>query len=233
MTYRIVPAAAWRRLRWGTPALIGPTDEWWVHHGAVGAPTLATLRAYERYHVANNGWLALGYNFAIGYEHDAAQIYEARGWHRAGAHTSGRNTRSHAVLLIGDWTSKRVPDEMVKALVWLTREGHRVGALRRPRISGGHLQAPGQNTRCPGAGGLDAVNRARILLSAPANIEEDVMSPAQEAKLDRAITLCEAVLDKIGDRPEGSPTVLGDLGRLRRGQRGLLEDAGVEVVDEP
>jgi hypothetical protein len=194
---RIVPAAAWRRLQWRTVPRIGPTGEFYVHHGAAGAPTLATLRAYEAWHVRNNGWSALGYNFAITGD---GTIYEGRGWLAQGAHTSGRNTVSHAVVLVGDFSSARVSDAAVEALAWLTVEGHRVGALRTPTITGGHREAPGQSTSCPGNGGMDAVARARRLLTGPPRPlppviatpepkENDVMTPAQEAKLDEALKL--------------------------------------------
>jgi hypothetical protein len=188
---KIVPATAWRKLTWRPLTPIGPTSEWWVHHGATGTPDLATLIGYERYHVLTLGWWAPGYNFAITGD---GTVYELRGWLRQGAHTSGRNLISHAVLLVGDWTSKTVPEPMVQALADLTREGHRVGALRSPTISGGHREAPGQSTTCPGRGGLEAVDRARKLLAAP-TVKEDVMTPEQEAKLDRALALLEGQQD--------------------------------------
>jgi hypothetical protein len=182
MASRIVPASSWRTLTWRTPSRIGPTNEWWVHHGATGTATLATLRAYERYHVLTLGWAAPGYNFAITAD---GTIYELRGWFAQGAHTSGRNTVSHACLLVGNWTAGTVPQPMVDSLVWLTREGHRVGALRSATISGGHREAPGQNTQCPGAGGLGAVARARLALMAsepalPPRPQPPTVAPPQE-----------------------------------------------------
>lgn len=173
MTLTVVPASKWKLLSWRPLPSIAPTSEWWVHHGATGTANLATLRAYERYHVQTLGWSALGYNWAITAD---GTIYEGRGWLRQGAHTKGRNTISHAVLLVGDWSSGTVPQPMVDSLVWLTREGHRIGALKSPTISGGHRDAPGQSTSCPGAAGLEAVGRARKLLSVPVAPKEDVMA---------------------------------------------------------
>jgi hypothetical protein len=187
VTPTVVRAAAWRRLNWRAVPSIPPTSEWWVHHGALGQANLATLRSYERYHVATLGWRAPGYNWAITGD---GTVYELRGWLAEGGHTRNRNRISQAVLLVGDWTSGRVPEAMVESLAWLTVEGHRVGALRSPTISGGHGQAPGQATTCPGTGGLDAVARARRLLAAPPVLpKDDVMTPAQEAKLDEALSL--------------------------------------------
>lgn len=189
MTPQVVPAGRWRRQVWRPAPRIGPTSEWWVHHGAAGTPDLATLRSYERYHVATLGWRAPGYNWAITGD---GTVYELRGWFAEGAHTSGRNRVSHAVLLVGDWTRGRVPDPMVESLAWLTREGARVGALVRPQISGGHREAPGQSTTCPGAAGMDAIDRARRLLTPPApapsvsaSLLEEIaaMTPAERKQL--------------------------------------------------
>ena len=165
-----VPAGEWRALSWRTPSWIGQTSECWIHHGARGQPTLATLRSYERYHVRTLGWYALGYSWAV----TADEIYEGRGWHRAGAHTRGRNGISHAVLLVGDWSHRDVPAEMVAMAAEVIRDGIDRGALTADVTIGGHREAPGQSTQCPGAGGMRAVPRVRKL------VEEDPM-----AKLDQ------------------------------------------------
>jgi hypothetical protein len=162
---KIVPRREWTRQQWGSlRAMSLPAPELWVHHGASGSATLATLRAYERFHVVQRGWAGLGYSFAIVGD---GTVYEGRGWGRQGAHTSGRNHLSHGVCLVGDWTSGTVPGPMVEALVWLVREGHRVGALRTPTITGGHRDAPGASTACPGWSGVEAIQRARALLTSP------------------------------------------------------------------
>ena len=57
----IVPARSWSRETWRplTPMRL-PVAELWVHHGATGDSSLATLRAYDRYHVRHHRWAALG-----------------------------------------------------------------------------------------------------------------------------------------------------------------------------
>lgn len=162
---KIVPAADWRRERWGrlTPLRL-PVGELWVHHGAAGRPTLATLRSYERFHVRSRGWQALGYCYAITGD---GTIYEGRGLH-VGAHTSGRNDRSVGVLLIGDWTRETPPGPMIRSLAELTQHLHDTGVLASPTITGGHGDAPGASTSCPGAGGRVAIGRARRMLTTPA-----------------------------------------------------------------
>lgn len=161
---KIVPAAAWRRETWRpTPRLPLPVGELWVHHGAAGRPDLATLRSYERYHVRTRGWAALGYCWAID---GAGTVYEGRGPH-VGAHTSGRNDVSVGVLLIGDWTTRTPPGPMIRSLAELTQHLHTTGVLARAAITGGHGDAPGASTTCPGAGGRVAIGRARRMLTTP------------------------------------------------------------------
>lgn len=153
-----IPASDWRTQQWRTPSWIGETDECWIHHGASGSPTLATLRAYERYHVLTLGWYALGYSWAVTRD---GTIYEGRGWHRAGAHTSGRNSVSHAILLVGDWSSGTVPPAMIDAAARVIRHGRDTGALTGDCTIGGHREAPDQSTSCPGAAGMRAVGQIR------------------------------------------------------------------------
>lgn len=172
----IIPRDEWSREHWRPLVDIPlPAPEIWIHHGAGGSPDLATLRSYDRYHTVTKGWGALGYSFAITVD----GIYEGRGWGKQGAHTKGRNRLSHGIVLVGDWTSKTVPQSMVDSLAWLVRLGQRVGAAPLT-ITGGHREAPGAFTACPGAGGMDAVARARRLLTLPNTNGEDGMPSADE-----------------------------------------------------
>jgi hypothetical protein len=192
---------------------------------------LATLRAYERFHVQTLGWLAPGYNFAITGD---GTIYECRGWWTAGGHTSGRNRISHAVVLVGDFTTRTVPEPMVDALVWLTREGHRVGALRAPVISGGHREAPNQSTQCPGAGGLAAVRRARLKLTqttppAPPVEEVDTMfAGLKQGDRSPRVEELQRVLNAVSPREERI-TVDGQYGPATRAL--VVRRTGVEDRD--
>lgn len=69
--------------------------------------------------------------------------------------------------------------------------------------------------------------------------EEDDMTPAERAKLDQAAADAAAakantaaILERLGDR-EGFHSMAADVGRLRRGVRGVLTHLGVEVKDGP
>ena len=155
-----VAAADWRTRSWGTPSWIDQTDEVWVHHGASGTGDLATLRSYERYHVDQLGWLALGYSWAVTAD---GTVAEGRGWHRAGAHTRGRNSESHGLLLVGDWSSSTPPTRMLRAAAQVIRHGRETGALTADCRIDGHRNAPGASTACPGAGGMHALDTIRRL----------------------------------------------------------------------
>jgi len=191
-----VAAADWRTRSWRTPSWIGQTGECWIHHGASGSATLATLRAYERYHVDTLGWYALGYSWAVTAD---GTIYEGRGWHRAGAHTRGRNNISHAVLLVGDWSSGTVPDAMIRSAARVIRHGRDIGALTSDCTIGGHRQAPDQSTSCPGAAGMRAVPKIRRLADRLDDPEEQPMDgillyvPARTGTPDALAALWQTV----------------------------------------
>lgn len=219
---KIVPAASWRRERWGrlTPLKL-PVGELWVHHGAAGRPTLATLRSYERFHVRSRGWQALGYCYAITGD---GTIYEGRGLHQ-GAHTSGRNDRSIGVLLVGDWTSGRVPEKAVVALAGLTRSLFLSGALAKLEISGGHRDAPGQSTTCPGSGGMDAIRRARASLT----VQEDAVKKLA-ARL-RAGWAAAVDAGLYSDGTQHEPVTRAELAYALY-ETGVLRDGGEMPVGE-
>lgn len=190
---RLVRASRWKRLAWRhIPSIILPAPEWWVHHGAAGDSTLRTLWGYERYHVKTLGWRAPGYSFAICYENGEAVIYECRGWGGQGAHTSGRNGVSHGVVLVGNWSAGSVPEPMVHALAWLILHGDEQD-YGPAEISGGHRQAPGAETACPGNAGMRAIDRARALIadSGPADPQPDDEDDELDEEEDMAVDVVE------------------------------------------
>ena len=236
MMMNIVQASQWRQQTWRplTPLTL-PVGEFYVHHGASGAATLATLRAYERYHVQTLGWAALGYNFAVTAD---GTIYEGRGWDRVGAHTQGRNSSSVAMVLVGDWSSGTVPQPMVDSCAQIISAGRRIGALTPDSTLRGHRQAPGASTTCPGQAGMAAMPRivARIT-DGPS--EEDEMTDEDRALLRQAATdaryareratVAVGALGRIEKQLEGRK-VGDDLRRIRLSLRAIGRRAGL-VVD--
>lgn len=254
----VVPAAVWSKERWRPLSPMSlPASELWVHHGAIGNADLATLRSYDRFHVRNRGWAGLGYSYAIVGD---GTVYEGRGTN-VGAHTRGRNSRALGVCLVGDWSGRLTPPRlMVEALADLTRHLHDTGALARLHIDGGHGQAPGQSTTCPGRGGLEAVDQARLLLAQP-TIEEFTVTPEDEKtirrlireEVGRSVAMYRLPANGTGDGLDGqtlqtawratfgdiraSQLRLRDVDRdfvtIREALRGLLKRAGETVKHDP
>ena len=189
---RIHPASSWRRQQWRPLAAIGRTPRNWLHHSGGGAKNLNTLLGNESYHVGTLGWRALGYSWAVNVgrvRNGFADVYEGRGWGKAGGHTAGDNHASHGILLVGDWTTATATevDAAAKSVAWLIDDGARRGFTARV-LSGGHRDAPGASTACPGTAGMQVLARARQLLATI----EDEMTPTEKKMLAEVYRqLCE------------------------------------------
>ncbi|CAM5527988.1 Peptidoglycan recognition protein OS=Streptomyces tendae OX=1932 GN=GUR47_28260 PE=3 SV=1 [Streptomyces tendae] len=97
-----------------------------VHHSATGnnyrcsqAPSV--IRGIYRYHVNSMGWRDLGYNFLVD---KCGTIYEGRAGGVSkpvlGAHTSGFNSNSMGVAVLGTYSSKKPSPAALKAIARLT-----------------------------------------------------------------------------------------------------------------
>lgn len=165
-----------------------PLQQLFVHHtaGTNHDPhPRATMRAIYWYHVVRRGWCDVAYNFVLG---PKGTIYEGR-WARrfdpwevhdsedrrdravVGAHTSGYNSGSAAISLMGNYSQVGVPaaarEKLVKFLAWEadrhnlnptarhTYENPDTGLTRRLHVISGHRDA-GQ-TECPGENLYDAL----------------------------------------------------------------------------
>lgn len=219
---RIVPRSEWAgdlRPR-GTPSRIAtPTPRLWLHHGASGSSTVATARAYIRWHINNNGWLDGGYSFIIA----AGQVLELRGAGRQGAHTGGDNSGSHGICLAGDYSSRTPASRDVDALVWLVAHGAARGWWASPRFTGGHRDSPGgkrTRTTCPGGAlhrRIPTINAAAATLAAEPN--GDTMSWRDVARrfvIDRGIS--------DGSRPDDPTTRVESWAMMRAYDVGIDGD---------
>jgi hypothetical protein len=127
-----------------------PTPELWLHHsaGALDAGGNGVwwddVRGIQRYHVDGRGWSDIAYSFLVG----GGLIFEGRGVGIAGGHTKGHNTISHAICLIGNYDWMTATPEDLAAIGWLVGEGRRRGWW--VDLSGGHGDASGASTACPG-----------------------------------------------------------------------------------
>jgi hypothetical protein len=181
----IVPRHVWCPVRGGMAGQIAtPTPRLWLHHGATGTSDVKTACSYVAYHIRHHGWLDVGYSFLVA----DGRVLEGRGPGRAGAHTHGDNHGSHGICMVGSYENRLPSDADLDALVWLVKHGQERGWWQGP-ITGGHRDAPGASTSCPGTRlwrHIPDINK-RVLE------QGDVMTPAQEAKLDE-------VLARLSDR---------------------------------
>ena len=144
------------RTQWGARAAnpswlsTQPPTHFVVHHTAgarcsTQAGCDAEMRGIQNSHMNGNGWADIGYNFCIG---DNAQIYEGRGWNRAGAHSPSFNTRSIGFCFMGNFMTVLPPAAALntaQAFVICSRDWGRLTTTYRLM---GHRQDVA--TACPG-----------------------------------------------------------------------------------
>jgi len=213
----VVPRDVWCRRPGGTPPRIAtPTPRLWLHHGATGTSTVDTACRYVAYHQAHHGWIDVGYSFLIA----EGKVLEGRGAGRSGAHTRGDNKASHGICMVGAYESKLPSDADLDALVWLVRHGIRQGWWDGP-LTGGHRDAPGANTSCPGTALWDHI--PEINRRVAGDVEDD-MNP------DEVRQIVREELERAFDGRDYA----NDMGRLRRSVRAIGGKLGLTTeYDDP
>lgn len=148
MTPAIVTRAGWRAdpLACPAPRIAIPTPRLWLHHTAAEQHGPEGVRQTQRFHIDSRGWSDIAYSFLVD---DDGVAYEGRGAGRAGAHTDGDNSKSHAIVAMGNYDVRPPPPELEAGIVDLAVAGHRAGWWPG-QITGGHTDAPGAETACPG-----------------------------------------------------------------------------------
>lgn len=146
----IVLRAAWKAEppRGAVIPMRVPAKELWLHHSVTGVTEdpSADMRFLQRIAFSRK-FSDISYSWAV---HTSGMVLEGRGTN-VGAHTAGRNSTSFGVVLIGDYTRRVVTDAQVDSVRQLVAALIAQGALN-PGLypTGGHRQAPGANTVCPG-----------------------------------------------------------------------------------
>lgn len=149
MAIEIKPRAAWNARAPRSLHLIPiPTVELWEHHTVGDYRGAAGIKAIQDFHMNVRGWSDIAYSFII--ERRTMVVYEGRGAGVAGGHTKGRNTISHAICVTGNFDLYQPPDELLRVIAKLVRHGWQQGWWAEPRLTGGHRDAPGASTACPG-----------------------------------------------------------------------------------
>lgn len=179
----IVSRAQWgaRYARGFGPAPL-PAQEVWLHHSVTAAPPDDSAREIAAMHVLEDiGQDRFGggisYTFAV---MPSGRVYEGHGVDREGAHTANRNSIARAIVLVGNYDEQRVTDAQIHAIAALLQHGRRHGWWRNQRLDGGHQQAPGAQTACPGRNAMAVIGRINLLAGGipvgdiPGEDEEDM-----------------------------------------------------------
>lgn len=162
---RIITRSEWSAQPVGGMALASyPMSALWLHHSDT-RPTddpAADMRLLQTIGI-QRGYADVSYTFAL---HPDGTILEGRELRYVGAHTYGQNSSSLAFVLIGNYDSTPPTDAQVQAGRWLRdhliAEGYLVP---KTYPTGGHRDAPGNATGCPGNAGEAALP----LFRAPSN----------------------------------------------------------------
>lgn len=220
------------RSEWGFSGKLGPAQMKlpargaWLHH-SVTVPTRsphADMRTLERIGIERFG--RLSYSYAI---HPSGVVLEGQGdW--IGAHTKGQNSTTFGIVLIGNYhVGGPVPIPMVESLTALIRElrgdGRLAGPLMAGYLLGGHRDAPGASTSCPG-------DRAHVLIGdVNTKASKQPPTPTQEQEADPLPHISEENqkwLEEFVERakklsPGAKPSSLWHLLSLYRSNRNHFE----------
>lgn len=140
--------------------------EVFVHHSVTIAPDLVPpftddYEAVRKLEAIGEARFRRGisYQFPIT---PAGLIFEGVSIDRIGAAIENYNTPSANIVWVGNYDVDRPPQAMLEATDWLLHHGVAQGWWRDPLVKGGHQDAPGAQTACPGRYGeavLGALNR--------------------------------------------------------------------------
>lgn len=224
-----------RRKDWGAVYQDGfgdrplPVSEYWLHHSVTIAPDLvppfddddAAVRTLERIGQQRFGG-GISYTYPVS---PVGRIYQGVSIHRRGAHTKGHNTVGAAFVLIGDYSRRAPTAAQRESIARQMVEDHRAGKANRHTLNGGHRDASGNSSECPG----DAGEAAIPLINARANAlwaagwpsvpprPQPIPTPTGEDMLVKSATSPAVfVTDGLVRRWLPNPTALGDYRAARK-----------------
>ena len=162
----IVSRAEWGARPPKTPPALTVPSEAWLHHTVGDSSTDLNrdgrtgdeyMRAVQKYHMDGHGWNDIAYNYVV--DDEELVVYEGRGGRVRPGAQKGHNRGTVAIAVMGDFRHDPVTGELVDLLadlmVWLHSQG-----FAPAYVTGGHRDAPGQTTTCPGrlADHIPAIN---------------------------------------------------------------------------
>ena len=92
------------------------------------------------------GWQDIGYSFLV--DNSTGTIWTGRGAGIQGGHTSGQNSSSHGICLLGNFQTMTPSVAAINSIVWLLAHGQQQGWWQL--TVGAHRDAPGASTLCNG-----------------------------------------------------------------------------------
>lgn len=144
------------RHEWGAPPYSGPRDghakrELFIHHeaGPVRKPANATsehgvMREIRNFHIHTRGWADIAYSYVL---FPSGRLYTGRGFHGLPAAQLNHNSGTIAICLAGNYETQHLTDSQKRRLIEACNNLAKLGV----RTVGGHREAPGQSTACPGS----------------------------------------------------------------------------------
>ena len=156
-----------------------PTPRLWLHHTASEVDGPSGVREIQRFHQTTKRWTDIAYSFLVD---DDGTVYEGRGVGIAGGHTKGDNTTSHAICAMGNFDVRPPTQKMLVAIAGLTAHGYLRGWWA-DSITGGHQDAPGAQTACPGRFLQAELNNIRALVARSLHSGGDDLTPDQDRML--------------------------------------------------
>jgi hypothetical protein len=142
------------RAEWGMPGPLGPKMKssrgLWLHHAAVKATKDPVRDAKVIANIGIGRFGRLSYSFIV---HPDGTILEGQNGH-VGAHTKGQNSTSQAICAVGNYENDQPTREMLDAI--------RLLISRFGPLLGGHRDAPGAATACPGRNLYAAIPGLRL-----------------------------------------------------------------------
>lgn len=180
-----------QRPEWGArhadgfgPRAVGALDVY-VHHSVTIAPDLvppftddyAAVRQLEAIGQSRFG-KGISYHFPVT---PAGLIFEGVSIDRVGAAIANYNTPTANIVWVGNYDVNKPPRPMLEATDWLLHHGARMGWWRKPKVAGGHRDAPGAQTACPGRFAyalLDELNAGNYHADGPVLVDNPVKPPS-------------------------------------------------------
>lgn len=129
-----------------------PAPEVWIHHTVTGTydgDPAAGMRDIQRI-AFSRGFNDISYSWLVFMD---GTVGEGRGWGVVGAHTLNHNSKSHAIVCVGNFETRQPSAEMMASIAWIIDTGIAAGKISPPRNrrpDGGHRDVPGASTACPG-----------------------------------------------------------------------------------